>query len=67
MMTIIVNGVTRQVNFGCHSYLSVAKLLSLLSVAADSTPTVQINRQLLDPLDYAERIVQNDDRISITT
>jgi sulfur carrier protein ThiS len=66
-MTITVNGVTKRLNFGCHSHLSIAKLLSLLSVAVDSTPAVQINRQLIDPLEYTEHIVKSGDQVIITS
>ena len=46
-MTITVNGVSKQLNLGCHSYLSVSKLLLLLGIATDSTLAVQINKQLV--------------------
>ena len=66
-MTITVNGVSKQLNLGCHSYLSVSKLLLLLGIATDSTLAVQINKQLVTYHDYAERLVKSSDRIQITT
>lgn len=61
-MTITVNGKTECLNIGCRTFISVAGLLSMLGVVADTRLAVQVNDTEIDPAQYTVSTVRNGDR-----
>ena len=63
LVTITVNGKTERFNIGCRTFISVANLLSMLGVVAETRPAVHVNDTLINPAQYTVSTVRHGDRI----
>ena len=61
-MTITVNAIKLDMNIGCRTFISISNLLELLKVG-NLPSSIELNKQLIDRLNFASTTVNAGDKI----